>query len=91
MPLYEYKCARCGDVFEALQSFSAPPLTVHEGCGGEVERLISTPSFQFKGSGFYITDYGKKGSSAANGSRKKESAPPAKTESPASTTKSDTK
>ncbi len=89
MPLYEYKCARCGGVFEALQSFSAPPLTVHEGCGGEVERLISAPALQFKGSGFYITDYGKKGSSGGNGSKKKESAP--KTESAPSPAKSDSK
>jgi putative FmdB family regulatory protein len=57
--MYEYKCDRCGQIFEILQKFSDDPLTTHEGCGGHVERLISAPSFQFKGSGFYITDYAR--------------------------------
>ena len=70
MPLYEYKCDKCGDVFEVRQKFSDEPLHVHEKCGGVVERLISAPAFQFKGSGWYVTDYaGKKG----NGSAKNES------------------
>ena len=56
MPLYEYKCHRCGKNFEKIQKFADEPLTVHEECGGEVERLISTPSFNFKGSGWYVTD-----------------------------------
>jgi putative FmdB family regulatory protein len=68
MPLYEYKCAKCGDVFEVRQHFSDEPLTAHSVCGGAVERLISVPTFQFKGSGFYITDYGRKGSNGSNGS-----------------------
>lgn len=69
MPLYEYKCNKCNDVFEVLQRFSDAPLKVHEGCGGKVMRLLTAPSFHFKGSGFYITDYSKKhGSSPANGS-----------------------
>jgi putative FmdB family regulatory protein len=59
MPLYEYKCDRCGKTFEVRQKFADEPLTVHEGCGGEVERLISAPSLQFKGTGWYITDYGR--------------------------------
>ena len=59
MPMYEYKCDRCGQVFEIIQRFSDDPLTTHEGCDGHVERLISAPSFQFKGSGFYITDYAR--------------------------------
>src|ERR1700716_2301787 len=60
MPLYEYKCESCGDVFEVLQKFSDTPLTVHAKCGaGPVERLISTSALMFKGSGFYITDYAK--------------------------------
>lgn len=59
MPLYEYKCATCGDVFEVIQKFSDTPLTVHESCGGPVERLISTSALQFKGSGWYVNDYGK--------------------------------
>lgn len=64
MPLYEYKCNKCNEVFEVLQRFSDAPVKVHEGCGGKVHRLLTTPSFQFKGSGFYITDYGHKHSSA---------------------------
>ena len=59
MPLYEYKCQSCGDVFEIIQRFSDTPLTVHEACGGQVERLISTSALQFKGSGWYVNDYGK--------------------------------
>jgi predicted nucleic acid-binding Zn ribbon protein len=56
-----------------MQKFSDPPLTVHEECGGEVEKLISPPAFQFKGSGWYITDYARSG--GANGaSSKKEKA-----------------
>lgn len=61
MPLYEYRCSKCERVFEIIQKFSDEPLTVHEGCGGAVERLISPPAFQFKGSGWYITDYAKSG------------------------------
>jgi len=63
MPLYEYKCAACGDIFEVRQKFSDEPLTIHEGCGGAVERLISAPAIQFKGSGWYVTDYARAGSS----------------------------
>ncbi|HTM47110.1 MAG TPA: FmdB family zinc ribbon protein [Bryobacteraceae bacterium] len=59
MPLYEYKCHSCGDVFEIIQKFSDEPLAVHENCGGAVERLISPSALQFKGSGWYVTDYGK--------------------------------
>lgn len=61
MPLYEYRCKQCERVFEVMQKFSDPPLTVHEECGGEVEKLISAPAFQFKGSGWYITDYARSG------------------------------
>src|SRR5260370_2696937 len=59
MPLYEYKCSSCGQVFEIIQRFSDTPLTVHETCGGAVERLISPSALQFKGSGWYVNDYGK--------------------------------
>lgn len=62
MPLYEYKCAACGDVFEVRQKFSDEPLHQHPGCGGQVERLLSAPALQFKGSGWYVTDYGRNGS-----------------------------
>src|ERR1700730_12595108 len=59
MPLYEYKCCSCGNVFEVIQKFSDQPLTIHESCGGPLERLISTSALQFKGSGWYVNDYGK--------------------------------
>ena len=61
MPLYEYRCERCEHVFEVIQRFSDEPLTVHENCGGTVERLISAPALQFKGTGWYITDYARAG------------------------------
>lgn len=63
MPLYEYRCSKCGDVFEVIQKFADAPLTVHEACGGPVERLISASGFNFKGSGWYVTDYARGGSS----------------------------
>ena len=59
MPLYEYKCDRCGGVFEVIEKFSATPLQEHEGCGGHVERLLSAPALQFKGTGWYVTDYAR--------------------------------
>jgi len=62
MPLYEYKCAKCGDVFELIQKFSDEPLHEHPGCGGAVEKLLSTAALQFKGSGWYVNDYGRNGS-----------------------------
>lgn len=64
MPLYEYQCDQCHEVFEVMQKFSDTPLETHEGCGGKVRRLISAPALQFKGSGWYITDYARAG---ANG------------------------
>jgi len=60
--LYEYKCAKCGDVFELIQKFSDEPLHEHPGCGGAVEKLVSVSALQFKGSGWYVNDYGKNGS-----------------------------
>ncbi len=66
MPLYEYKCEGCGETFEVIQKFADEPLTVHEKCGGHVHRLMSAPSFQFKGSGWYATDYAKSSNSASS-------------------------
>jgi len=74
MPLYEYRCHSCGKTFEVRQKFSDAPLTVHEECGGEVERLLSAPSFQFKGKGWYVTDYGRGGNSPAHGDSPKSEA-----------------
>jgi putative FmdB family regulatory protein len=64
MPLYEYLCSKCGEKFEVIQKFADAPLTVHEACGGTVERLISLSGFSLKGSGWYATDYAKSGSSS---------------------------
>ena len=62
MPLYEYECETCGRRFEVIRKFSDPPLDACTQCGsGPVKRLPSSPAIQFKGSGFYITDYAKKG------------------------------
>ncbi len=61
MPLYEYECDACGNRFELIRKFSDPPLTVCPKCGAEqVRKLVSSPAFQFKGSGWYITDYARK-------------------------------
>jgi putative FmdB family regulatory protein len=57
MPLYEYKCEKCKKTFEVLQKISSEPLTECIHCRGPVKKLISLSSFQFKGSGWYITDY----------------------------------
>jgi putative FmdB family regulatory protein len=70
MPLYEYRCEKCGRVFEVLQKYSDDPLTTHEDCGGKVEKLISVSGLQFKGSGFYITDYSRGSAPASSGSGK---------------------
>lgn len=84
MPLYEYKCANCGEVFEVMQKFADAPLTMHEGCGGAVERLISSPALQFKGTGWYITDYAKgKGGGRGNGKSNGESGASEKESKPA--------
>jgi putative FmdB family regulatory protein len=59
VPLYEYRCAKCGKVFEVLQKFADAPLKRHKDCGGSVTRLISTSSFQLKGGGWYSEGYAK--------------------------------
>ena len=64
MPLYEYVCDDNGHRFEVIQKYSDPPAEVCRECGkGPVRRLLSSPAIQFKGSGFYITDYAQKGKS----------------------------
>ena len=60
MPLYEYQCDVCGHRFEVIQKFSDPPIDVCPKCGGPVQKLLSSPAIQFKGSGFYITDYARR-------------------------------
>jgi putative FmdB family regulatory protein len=61
MPLYEYQCESCGHRFELIQKFSDPPEETCPSCGGPVRKLLSSPAIQFKGSGWYITDYARKG------------------------------
>ena len=61
MPLYEYKCGVCAHRFEIIQKFSDPPLNRCPQCGGPATKLQSAPAFQFKGTGWYVTDYAKKG------------------------------
>jgi putative FmdB family regulatory protein len=67
MPLYEYECDACGHRFERIQKFSDPLVDKCPTCGGKVRKLLSSPAIQFKGSGWYITDYAKKGGSVDSG------------------------
>jgi len=60
MPLYEYQCQSCGRRLERIQKFSDPPLEVCPHCGGRLEKLLSSPAIQFKGSGWYVTDYARR-------------------------------
>jgi putative FmdB family regulatory protein len=71
MPLYEYECYVCGHRFEKIQKTTAEPTKICPACGGAVRRLLGVPALQFKGSGWYVTDYGK-GSGGAAGTRKTE-------------------
>lgn len=59
MPLYEYECQSCQHRFEVIQKYSDPPVDACRACGGPVTKLLSSPAIQFKGSGFYLTDYGR--------------------------------
>jgi putative FmdB family regulatory protein len=66
MPLYEYKCKKCHHRFEKIQKFSDPHIKKCPECGGPLEQLISAPAVQFKGSGWYVTDYAKKAGSSSS-------------------------
>ena len=76
MPLYEYQCKKCKHRFEKIQKFSDPEVKKCPECGSRVERLLSAPAVQFKGSGWYVTDYARKGSSesgsSADGTKEKD-------------------
>lgn len=72
MPLYEYRCRKCGAEFEKIRKFSDPHLTKCEKCGGQLERLLSSPAFKFKGTGWHVTDYPSKSSPAEKEKREKE-------------------
>jgi putative FmdB family regulatory protein len=67
MPLYEYQCKKCKHRFEKIQSFSDKPIKKCPECGGAVEKLLSAPAIQFKGTGWYVNDYAKKSGSASDG------------------------
>ena len=100
MPIYQYKCESCGEQFDVIQKFADQPLASHEKCGGPVHRMLTAPAFQFKGTGWYVTDYANKtnvpsansegGSTESKGDGakadgKSESKPESKTESKAET------
>ena len=91
MPLYEYQCQSCGHLLEVLQKFSDAPLTECSECQGKLERLLSAPAIQFKGSGWYVTDYArnsnagtkdaggeKDGKAESNGSKESKDSPSSK-------------
>jgi putative FmdB family regulatory protein len=89
MPLYEYQCDACAHRFEVIQKFSDAPIDVCPKCGGAVTKLLSSPAIQFKGSGWYITDYARK-SATQGGSKGESSGAAAKGESKGES-KTDTK
>jgi len=60
MPIYEYECTKCGERIEVIQKMSDKPLKRHADCGGTLHKLISASGFQFKGTGWYVTDYARK-------------------------------
>lgn len=68
MPLYEYQCDACGRRFEQIRKFSDPPVEVCPTCGGKVRKLVSSPAFHLKGTGWYATDYSKKDKGESSGS-----------------------
>ena len=69
MPLYEYKCLKCGRHTDKIENVSGPHLKKCPHCGGKVESVITAPSIQFKGAGWYVTDYGGKKSSGGDGDK----------------------
>jgi putative FmdB family regulatory protein len=79
VPLYEYQCKKCKHKFEKIQKFSDPPIKKCPECGGPVEKLLHAPAVQFKGTGWYVTDYAGKNkmetskTESSSGSEKKES------------------
>jgi len=94
MPLHEYECEKCHHRFEAIQKFSDPPFEACPRCGGPVHKLIAAPAFQFKGSGWYVTDYAKKDGGAKPESETKPAAAGSGTEGKSESkteTKSDSK
>lgn len=91
MPLYEYQCDKCAHRFEVIQKFSDAPLEVCPKCGGPVKKLLSSPAIQFKGSGWYITDYARKGDGGSAGTASSEAKADAKSDAAKTESKAETK
>jgi putative FmdB family regulatory protein len=91
MPIYEYQCNACKDRHEVIQSISEAPLSQCSKCGGELRKLISSPAIQFKGSGFYKTDYPSSSSSAGSSSKSGSSTESSSSTESKSESKSETK
>jgi len=93
MPIYEYQCTKCNDRTEVIQKFTDPPYAVCDKCGGDVRKLMSAPAIQFKGSGFYKTDYASAASKAETkaGSSETKSESSSSGDSKPSESKSETK
>lgn len=85
MPIYEYQCSKCGEVFEAFQKITDEPLSKCKFCQGKVEKLISQSSFQLKGTGWYLTDYAKRSSSGPSEKPKADASPEKAAETKTST------
>jgi putative FmdB family regulatory protein len=93
MPIYEYECFLCGERFERIQRVSDPPITTCPHCSGSVRRLLGVPALQFKGSGWYVTDYGRGSAQSTAGDGRGESKAESSESSskPASSTSSSSK
>jgi putative FmdB family regulatory protein len=78
VPIYEYVCKKCGHKFEKIQKFSDPKVKKCPECGGAVEQALHAPAVQFKGTGWYVTDYAKKSDSKESSSKPKEETTAAK-------------
>lgn len=89
MPIYEYSCKKCGAHMEVMQKVSDKPLARHAKCGGKLEKEWSRTGFQFKGSGWYVTDYAGKKSESKSESKEAKETKEAKTDSSPSDSKSD--
>lgn len=88
MPIYEYQCNKCGNVFEVLQKFSDPPIKKHEKCGGKVEKLISKSGFQLKGGGWFASGYAKEAPAKAESTTESKSSESKSSDSKPSESKS---
>ena len=88
MPIYEYRCLDCGHQFELMQKFSDPPAETFTSCAGTVQKLISRSAFHLKGSGWYVTDYGRNGSANGKATGKDDTESSSQSSSESSDTKS---